>query len=66
MKWAGQIQWTRRKGYEEDAIQKAEVVIEIGTLSSSVIEFTDKPDEKIVQIDFNESNDSVTNSMHSE
>ena len=63
------------KGYEENEIKKVEVVIEIGPLLSSVVEFTDEPnvlywydkrDGEIVQIGIYEPNDSVTNSRHSE
>ena len=63
------------KGYEEHEIKKVEIVIEIGSLLSSVVEFADEPnvlywydkrDGEIVQIGIYGSNDGVTESRHSE
>lgn len=63
------------KGYEEEEIKKVEVIIEIGPLLSSVVEFEDEPnvlywydkrDGQIVQIGINGLNDGETKFKHSE
>lgn len=63
------------KGYADHEIKKVEVVIEIGPLLSSVVEFADEPnvlywyderDGEIVQIGIYGPNDGATNPRHSE